>query len=242
MEEVRQVVSREQILKGKPSGYSPARVEIRDPKRTNVVYIRSYQTSEGWRILDDKINPGKERVVPVKTNMILDLNKEEDYLLFDHIKNHPFCTEKKLLICVSIEDRAKKSNERRGIIANASNIVRELSGDRLYDFAKLMFMNKRVKISNDSKEDLVQDMLYTAIEKAGHDGIEFSKRVIDLDKDKLFDVRVVTYKAIEAGRIVRKNEYYYYGEEILGRLFEDCVSFFEKEVDIFMAVKNDLNG
>lgn len=223
-------------MKGKPEGYSPAVIRVKDPKKTGLVNIREYPIEgEGLRVL---INPATQALSALsltgaRPRMTLDLSREWDYIQYCFVKDHPF-TEEGFVVCEDKLSEAKKVVGSMDTYIKAMNIVRGLSKDKLFDFASLVLMNTPIKLVPNTEDDIIKNEIYQRIDmKVDVTGL-FARSVIETFEDEYFEAKVVTLKAIKSGVVVQEKGYYKLNGDTLGQNFEDVYEFVKSSNDIFL--------
>ena len=135
-----------------------AEIRLKDHKRTGSITIRDYtdiETGELKRLVDKFGNTKVTRFTKNRTYNLTDPNQALEY---HHVKHHPlFCKgPTPILECVNIEARAEADVYQKDLEAEANYIVRKLSGEKLRDFARVLLVNKRIKIGENTSDNVLK--------------------------------------------------------------------------------------
>lgn len=239
----------DKFMRGKPSGYTPATIkQAKERKHKGTVYIRDYPHTHDMNYPHDVVlnrcylpniilsNGNLPESVQAKS--VIAFGKDRDYDLsnpdhwyeFNFIKNHPF-TKGGTLVCTHKGEESRNKVNLRLRSSKAEGIISNLNGDRLYDFARLMYIGQRVIIDNSSDSTLIKGMLLESIDESvkSSDKNSFVERIISLDNDESFVFKVTALKAINSGLIKREQGFYYYDQSNCGAKFEDVVEYLQED-------------
>ena len=141
--------------------------EIRpvNPKRTGNIMVRDYTDEMGnQRLFIDE--HGAQRSFRYEKKVSLNFSKLRDCLEYLHVRDHLFTREGvankiPILEVIDLNSQARKRIAKKDLESKANGKVCDLSGNALFDFARILL----IKIVPGSGEDMVKDLIYKEVAK-----------------------------------------------------------------------------
>jgi hypothetical protein len=217
-----QPVKKENVLPEKPNKGIVV-IEIIDPKRTGSITVRDYTDLDGEprKLVDAR---GAARVVTIKNkNVKLDLSKENDRLLYEHIKDHPvyILGGYPCLRLVNTELQAQKHIDRTEMGIDAKSLIKGLGEENLRDLSRLL----DISFNATTTINVLKQLLYQKAELE-------PESVINAWNHPDREMRILVYRGIDKSVIAKRNGVYYMGEVSFGTSFEECIQFLKQHEDL----------
>ena len=130
---------------------APSLVKIRvsNPKKAGVYSFGSYYDSKLRKWVELKWSNGEPRSYKINGNsqseVTLDIDNEDDKLLYEHIVNHPGFVKRNnpLLTVVNIGKESVEKLDHEEIALKAKNIISDIHGEDMASFARILGINPR---------------------------------------------------------------------------------------------------
>lgn len=198
-------------------------IEIIDPKRTGSITVRDYTDLDGEprRLVDAR---GAARVVTIKNkNIKLDLSKENDRLLYEHIKDHPvyILGGYPCLRLVNTELQAQKHIDRTEMGIDAKSLIKGMGEENLRDLSRLL----DISFNATTTINVLKQLLYQKAELE-------PESVINAWNHPDREIRILVYRGIDKSVIAKRNGVYYMGEVSFGTSFDECIMFLKQHEDL----------
>lgn len=216
-------------------------VEVRlvNPKRTGTITVRGYNeidqyNTHTWRELVD--SKGHIRVVKIQGKRTLNLQNENDRILYAHLLNHVHYVKgpKPVLKLVNIEDQANDFISEREVKADADEIIKKSSEEQLRDLARVMMIGVRPN----SSSNVLKKELYDFIDLQDNKlQISNAKRLVSEVNSPDYELKVLLRKAIE-GRVITEslNRFMFNGTS-LGTSFDSLVEWGKNNKDLVAEIE-----
>lgn len=212
---------------------------IKDPKKAGVFTFGPYEDKQTHEPRELKWENGGERTYkingPAQPRTILDMNNKDDQLLYAHIKDHPTFADRNNPL-IELRDLEKETNtalDHREKALGAQNVVKELNGTDLANFARLFGIP-----SNGVAEKTVKLALFELADKD-------PDRVNNEWESPAREVKELLNKGVERGIFaVDKSGIWRYGETVMGSSLDQAVFWLEdkENSDVLLIVRRDLDN
>jgi len=208
-------------------------LELINPKGTGSLRVRNYTNSRGEKkVLLDR--HGEPWMFMITKNAKLDMSREDDRALYEHLLEHPY-----VIGGGGLNPSVKLINEGADSIVNvdkielaieAQNIVRKLNEEELRNFARIC----NVTVAHKKSAVVVKSELYNLCAKD-------PKFVIDMWNDPRKDLRALVYKGQDKGLIIKIDGVFKFDNLATGTTEDEMVLWFEKNPDILPGLRNKIN-
>jgi hypothetical protein len=222
------------MLEGLPEK-GHAEIRLRDPKRTGSITIRDYYNPETGEQKEFLSSTGNEKVIRLTKKKVYDFSKVDDRLEFYHIQGHPIFSKggNAVLECVSLDEEAEWEVEDRDTFADAIVIIRNLKGEELRDFARIMLAGRRMPMNGRTSDTIVKKYLYDIADAD-------PQRVIDEYDDDDKEYKILIRRGIESNVFAHTNGVYKFGQNIMGSSFETALLWLKENEDLIPSIRKDL--
>lgn len=228
-----------ELLKVIPKG-GMAEIRLKNPKRTGSVGVRGYTcanpetgTREYREFFDSGGNPRKFMITK---KVMLNMDVDDDRLMYYHVLNHPiYCKgANAILRVVYLEKEAEENVKKRDRQAEVTAIVRELSGVELRDFARVVVTAGGMRYNPKTTENALKNSIYELSDKNPD---------IILEEHRHPDrkIKELIYKAKEKEVISLNNGVWKFQNEVIGRNFEQAISWFKANEEVLPALRKELS-
>ena len=218
-------------------GSGHGEIRLKDHKRTGSITVRGYtdtETGEEIRFIDMY---GKDRVVKFTRNKTYDLSNINHRLEYFHTMNHPLYVQgpTPVLVIVNHEVDAEETVLQKDLEADANAIVRNLKGDDLRDFARVMLVGKKIIIGSATSDAVIKRALYEIIET---DPAAMIGQWEDPDKA----LKQLLRKGLDNGTFVEKEGVYAFGAQRMGISFDQAIEWIKENEDILPQIRKQINS
>jgi hypothetical protein len=222
-----------------------AEIRLLDHKRTGSITVRDYtdlETGELKRFIDKY---GNGKVTRFTKNRIYNLDDLNQRLEYNHVKSHPiYCTgPTPVLEAVNIEAVAEAEVYQKDMEAEANYIVRKLSGEKLRDFARVLLVGKRIKIGENTSDNVIKKEIYLLAEELER-GAELSgaQKIVNAWGNPERALTELLEKGISNMTFMVKDGIYYYGKQKLGTTKGYAIEWFNDNKDILPQIRKEVNS
>jgi hypothetical protein len=212
-------------------------IRLKDHKRTGSITVRGYtdtETGEEIKFID---RFGKERVVKFTRNKTYDLSDINNQLEYFHVMNHPLYVKgpAPVLIMVNHEVDAEGTVLQKDLEADANAIVRNLKGDELRDFARVMLVGKKIIVGNATSDAVIKRALYETIESD-------PRAVITQWEDPDKALKQLLRKGLQNDTFAEKEGVYAFGAQRMGISFDQAIEWLKENEDILPQIRKQINS
>lgn len=210
-------------------------IRLRDPKRTGSVTIRDYYSPETGEQKEFLSSTGNEKVIRLTKKKVYNFKNVDERLEFFHIQGHPIFAKggNAILECVSLDEEAEWEVEDRDMFADAIVIIRNLKGDELRDFARIMLAGRRMPMNGRTSDNIIKKYLYDIADSD-------PERVIDEYNDEDKEYKILIRRGIENNVFTHTNGVYKFGQNIMGSSFETTLLWLKDNEDLIPSIRKDL--
>ncbi len=207
-------------------------VTFTNPKRTGSITLSDYIDELGKpRALKDAF--GNSRVVKYTAHKTLNLNNENDVLEYEHLKDHPIYVKgsNPLIILVNRQEIAEQTIDKKELTLDALIIAKELRGDKLADFARLLGINTLNVL-----ESVVKSQIYNYAE-------ESPRQFLDSWNDPNRIFKQIAYKGKQNGIFtVERTGAWKYRDITMGLNIDEVLLWFKANEDLLPSIKKEINS
>jgi hypothetical protein len=209
-------------------------VEIRfvNPKRTGTVTLRNY-TGEDGNIKEFVDANGKVRVKKyTKALTVLNLERENDRLEYEHIKEHPLYVKgaNPILKIVDVTQEAEERTSKREAALEALIEAKNLRGEKLYNFARVLGIQTLNVL-----ESIVKDKVYDYAERMPE---EFLKAFNDPNRT----YKEILHKGKIKGIFSVKNNVWKFRETLMGANIDEAIIWLNDNDDLMPSIRKELSS
>lgn len=218
------------------------KVEVSEPKFIKISAINHkkfghhsygdyYDASTGrLRELKDPFTGAKFSFEMARPIITLNMDIERDKAIFMHMKDFPDIVKgpKPVLRIIVEEEQATSNVKKKMRVLKASQLIAELHGTALFDFARLCGIETR-----GTTEDIIINKLFAKSEGD-------PDNIMRLYQDPYRQKREVVFKAKDLGLITAVSGIWKYHDVILGTTIEHVLDYFQKNPDIFYTLQRDM--
>lgn len=217
-----------ELLHGAPS-FGLVEVKLRDAKRTGSVTLRDYIVNGVKRPYIDQY--GNHRVLRITKNILLNMENEDDRLTYNQLKSHPRYVKgsNSVLVLHNIESASIDYVALKDREAEANAIVKELNGESLTMFARVLL----VQVRPGSTESVIKRAIYELVETKP----DF---VIEEWNSPDRELKELLHKGIDNGLFSKKNGAYSFKGETVGTTFEMALSWLKTNDDLIPSIRKEL--
>lgn len=207
------------------------KLELLNAKRTGSLRIRDYTHNGEKKILRQK--DGSPWVYMITKNEKLDLSRENDRNLYNHLLTHPVVIGGSGIVpCVTLKNENKDSLdivENEELAMEAKNIIRSLGEKDLRSFARVI----GVVAANKQTALVVKSKCYELCnEKPQH--------VLNMWADPRKDLRALVFEGMDKGVIAKVQNVFKYREMGIGTTADEVTLWFEKNSDFLPTLRKQI--
>ena len=232
MEMVKEKLTKAQVkeLMGTSPKVGNVEIRLKDPKRTGTITVRGYTGKDGqYRPLVDK--HGNERIKKFIRTVYLNMENEDDRLLYEHTRLHPLYIEgpRPVLIVVNHENDADAYVAQKDNEAKAMDVIQKLEGADLKDFARILL----IKVKPGSSDKVIKRNIYDLAE-------EDPGLILNEWNDNTREFKVIIRKGIEKKMFEVKHGRYMHNGEMMGTTFEQAVDWLNDHDGLIPSMRKQL--
>jgi len=221
-----------------------AEVRLKDHKRTGSITIRDYTDVETGEVRKFVDKFGNLKVTRFTKNRTYNLTDPNQALEYHHVKNHPlFCKgPTPILECVNIEARAEADVYQKDLEAEANYIVRKLSGEKLRDFARVLLIGKRIKIGDNTSDNVIKREIYQLAEETNASGLSGAQKIVNAWENPERALIELLEKGVSNTTFKIREGVYFYGKQKMGTNTDFAIEWFNENKDIMPQIRKDVNS
>jgi hypothetical protein len=127
--------------------------------------------------------------------------------------------------------------------AEANYIVRKLSGEKLRDFARVLLIGKRIKIGENTSDNVIKKEIYLLAETAST-GVEISgaQKIVNEWENPQRSFSELLEKGISNMTFRDKDGVFFYGKQKMGTSKEYALDWFKENKDILPQIRKEVNS
>lgn len=221
-----------------------AEIRLLDHKRTGSITVRDYTditTGELKRFVDKY---GNTKVTRFTKNRMYDLTDDTQCLEYHHVKAHPIYSTgpTPILQTVNIEARAEADVYQKDLEAEANYIVRKLSGEKLRDFARVLLVGKRIKIGDNTSDNVIKREIYQLAEEASLTDVSGAQKIVNVWANPERALLELLEKGVSNRCFIIKEGVYFYGKQKMGTTLEYAIEWFNENKDILPQIRKEVNS
>jgi hypothetical protein len=215
--------------------YKGATVEVRmvNPKKTGTVFLREYTDLTTGELRDFVDSFGKNRVKKyTKSLTILNLDKVDDLIEYLHIKDHPIYVKSAnpIMKVIDITEEAESSIDKRESALDAMLIAKDLRGEKLADFARVLGINTTGVL-----ESVIKSQVYDNAERTPKEFLQSWN-----DPDRTF--KQILFKGKNTKVFTHVNSVWKYRDVTIGIKIEEAISWLKENEDLTPSIRKEINS
>ena len=213
-------------------------IRIVNPKKAGIFQVGDFWDSINHKKIELKYSSGEARVYKINGNatssITLNLNNDDDNLLYEHIKEHPLFVKRvnPLLEITNISEKRDEKLTHEEISLEAKLIIKNLQGSKLANFARIMGV---------STKDVSEKTLKLAMfEMSDANPV----RVLEEWEDKNRNIKELLKKGQEKGVfIVTKSGVWKWKDHEMGINFEQAVMYLKSKenADLLPMIRKEVD-
>lgn len=228
-----QVQEMEAPINVAPKTNDPINIEIRltNPKGYGSVMCGPYYNSRGKLVQIIDPNDDVKYFTFRRPVTTWDISHPDVAVEYEWLKDHPYCNghDAKLKM-INTEEEARVEVEHKDSSFEALIIVKELRGEKMADFARLMGI-----ATSNINESVVKSKLYQEAEKS-------PKSVLDAWHDNDRTLKSILHKGKDKGIFRTNRGGWKYGEYAMGATFGHALQWLKDNEDILPSVRKEVNS
>jgi len=207
-------------------------VRMKNPKRTGTITLRDYTDRAGKlrKLVDEN---GDARVIKY-TNAVkfLDLKEKNDRLEYVHLKDHPIYVlgSSPKIVLVNKIDEAEKNIDKKELAIDAMLVARELRGEKLADFSRILGVNTSNVI-----DSVIKSQVYDFAETK-------PKEFMSAWNDPNRPFKQVAYKGKNAKVFSIRNKVWYYRDVLMGANIDEVIVWLNDNEDLLPSIRKEINS
>ena len=203
-----------------------------NPKRTGMIILSDYTDETGKpRALKDAF--GNSRVIKYTAHKTLNLNDENDILEYEHLKDHPIYVKggSPLIALVNKQEIAENSIDKKELTLDALIIAKELRGEKLGDFARILGIN-----TTNVLESIIKSQMYNLAE-------ENPRQFLENWNDPNRTFKQLAFKGKTNGVFtIERTGAWKYRDVTMGMNIDEVLQWFKANDDLIPSIKKEINS
>jgi len=207
------------------------KLELINSKKTGSLRVRDYTYNGDKKLLRKR--DGSEWIFMITKNVTFDLSIEDDRMLYNHLKTHPYVLGGGGLVpSVKLSNLGQDSLEqvnKEELAMDAKNIIKGLGEEDLRSFARIIGVVAAHKVT----PLVVKGRCYDVCNSD-------PKFVLQMWNDPRKDLRALVFGGMDKGFITKDKNVFKYDNMTIGTTEDEVTLWFEKNADFLPGLRNKI--